>query len=58
MTVQENLMMGAYCRNDLRGIEEDLHFVYHLFPRLAERKKQIAGTLSGGEQQMSPLDGP
>lgn len=55
MTVQENLMMGAYSRNDRQGIKDDLHFVYHLFPRLAERKKQIAGTLSGGEQQMSAI---
>ncbi len=55
MTVQENLMMGAYCRQDRKGIQDDLHFVYHLFPRLAERKKQIAGTLSGGEQQMSAV---
>jgi branched-chain amino acid transport system ATP-binding protein len=55
MTVQENLMMGSYCRNKRQEIEEDLNFVYHLFPRLAERRKQIAGTLSGGEQQMSAI---
>lgn len=55
MTVQENLMMGAYCRNNRQEREEDLNFVYHLFPRLAERRKQIAGTLSGGEQQMSAI---
>jgi branched-chain amino acid transport system ATP-binding protein len=55
MTVQENLMMGAYCRSNHKEIEGDLNFVYHLFPRLAERKNQIAGTLSGGEQQMSAI---
>jgi branched-chain amino acid transport system ATP-binding protein len=55
MTVQENLMMGAYCRNNKQKIEEDLRFVYHLFPRLEERKRQIAGTLSGGEQQMCAI---
>lgn len=55
MTVQENLMMGAYCRNDRKEIERDLQFVYNLFPRLEERRKQIAGTLSGGEQQMCAI---
>jgi branched-chain amino acid transport system ATP-binding protein len=55
MTVQENLMMGAYCRSNHKEVEGDLNFVYHLFPRLAERKNQIAGTLSGGEQQMSAI---
>lgn len=55
MTVYENLMMGAYSRNDKKVIEEDLKFVFHLFPRLEERKKQIAGTLSGGEQQMCAI---
>ena len=55
MAVHENLMMGAYCRNDKKGIEEDFRFVFHLFPRLEERKKQIAGTLSGGEQQMCTI---
>ncbi len=52
LTVHENLKMGAYLRNDAGGIQADLERVYSLFPRLEERKKQIAGTLSGGEQQM------
>lgn len=52
LTVKDNLMMGAYLRNEKNGINEDLEKVYGLFPRLKERDKQIAGTLSGGEQQM------
>jgi branched-chain amino acid transport system ATP-binding protein len=52
LTVAENLRMGAYCRNDDAQIESDLERVYGLFPRLAERRAQTAGTLSGGEQQM------
>src|ERR687886_1515628 len=52
MTVLENLEMGAYHRNDRDGIQEDMERVYDLFPRLKERTKQEAGTLSGGEQQM------
>jgi branched-chain amino acid transport system ATP-binding protein len=44
--------MGAYTREDLTGIEQDLERVYTLFPRVKERRNQIAGTLSGGEQQM------
>jgi branched-chain amino acid transport system ATP-binding protein len=52
MSVYENLEMGAFQRNDRAGIKEDLERVYGLFPRLAERKSQKAGTLSGGEQQM------
>jgi branched-chain amino acid transport system ATP-binding protein len=52
MSVYENLEMGAFQRDDRRGIKEDLERVYGLFPRLAERKSQKAGTLSGGEQQM------
>jgi branched-chain amino acid transport system ATP-binding protein len=52
MTVFENLEMGAFTRNDPKGIEEDLERVYTLFPRVKERRTQIAGTLSGGEQQM------
>jgi branched-chain amino acid transport system ATP-binding protein len=52
MTVAENLALGAYHRRDAGGIDEDLDWVYELFPRLAERRQQIAGTLSGGEQQM------
>ena len=52
MTVLENLEMGAYHRNDGSGIREDMDRVYDLFPRLKERTKQEAGTMSGGEQQM------
>lgn len=52
MTVLENLELGAYLRRDKDGIEKDLTRVYEWFPILAERKKQLAGTLSGGEQQM------
>ena len=52
MTVHENVMMGAYTRTDQDGIREDLERVYAMFPRVKERLKQIAGTLSGGEQQM------
>ncbi|MBQ8392299.1 MAG: ABC transporter ATP-binding protein [Clostridia bacterium] len=52
LTVYENLLMGAYTRNDKDGIEKDFKDIYALFPRLEERKNQIAGTLSGGEQQM------
>ncbi len=52
LTVYENLKMGAYTRKDKNEIEETLAMVYNRFPRLEERKKQLAGTLSGGEQQM------
>ena len=52
MTVLENLKIGAYLRNDKDGIEKDIKWVYELFPRLEERHWQLAGTLSGGEQQM------
>ena len=52
LTVQENLQMGAYSRSDQNEISAELDRMYHLFPRLAERKDQLAGTLSGGEQQM------
>ncbi len=52
MQVIDNLYMGAYTRNDGRGIQDDLARVYELFPRLRERASQLAGTLSGGEQQM------
>jgi branched-chain amino acid transport system ATP-binding protein len=52
LTVAENLQMGAYSRNDKSEIASDLMRMYELFPRLAERKDQLAGTLSGGEQQM------
>jgi branched-chain amino acid transport system ATP-binding protein len=52
MTVFDNLMMGTYARKDLSGLQDDIANVYDLFPRLKERTKQLAGTLSGGEQQM------
>lgn len=52
MTVQENLEMGAYTQTKASEIENDLEKVYVLFPRLLERRNQVAGTLSGGEQQM------
>ena len=52
MTVIDNLFMGAYSRNDKPGIVADMANVFKLFPRLQERRAQIAGTLSGGEQQM------
>jgi branched-chain amino acid transport system ATP-binding protein len=55
MSVLENLEMGAFQRNDRHGIREDLDRVYGLFPRMAERKHQKAGTLSGGEQQMCAI---
>ena len=52
LTIEENLGMGAYARPDKSGVKADLQHAFELFPRLAERRKQIAGTLSGGEQQM------
>ena len=52
LTVEENLRLGAYARRDSAGIRQDLARAYDLFPRLAERRRQFAGTLSGGEQQM------
>ena len=52
LTVRENLQMGAFLRRDKPGIQRDLEFVFTIFPRLREREKQVAGTLSGGEQQM------
>jgi branched-chain amino acid transport system ATP-binding protein len=52
MTVTENLLMGAFSRNDDAGIKSDLERMFETFPRLKERAKQLAGTLSGGEQQM------
>ena len=52
LTVYENLQMGAFTRNDPEGVGKDLEFIYEVFPRLKERKSQIAGTLSGGEAQM------
>ena len=52
MTVYENLMMGAYLKENMAKLDESLELVYSLFPILKEREKQVAGTLSGGEQQM------
>ena len=52
LTVLENLKIGAYLRKDTRKIQEDIEYIYTLFPRLKERSWQAAGTLSGGEQQM------
>lgn len=52
MTIMENLLMGAYVRQDKAAISEDVDKVFGIFPRLQERKDQLAGTLSGGEQQM------
>lgn len=54
MSVEENLLMGAYLRRD-REVKKDLQHIYELFPRLGERRRQRAGTLSGGEQQMCAL---
>ncbi|MGI6108165.1 MAG: ABC transporter ATP-binding protein [Lachnospiraceae bacterium] len=51
-SVQDNLLLGAYYRKDRAGIREDLDRIYTMFPRLKERRRQLAGTLSGGEQQM------
>jgi branched-chain amino acid transport system ATP-binding protein len=55
MTVLENLEMGAFQRHDKSGVQEDVDRVFGLFPRLAERRAQKAGTLSGGEQQMCAM---
>lgn len=55
MSVEENLLMGAYHRSDTAGIQRELEEIYGLFPRLRERCGQMAGTLSGGEQQMLAL---
>lgn len=55
MTVRENLLMGAYRRRDRAGIKQDLEWVDGLFPRLKERERQRAGSLSGGEQQMCAI---
>jgi branched-chain amino acid transport system ATP-binding protein len=52
LTVMENLELGAYVRNDSQQILQDIERIFALFPRLKERRKQVAGTLSGGEQQM------
>ena len=55
MSVAENLLMGAYCRDDAAEVRRDAERIYGLLPRLAERRHQIAGLLSGGEQQMLAL---
>jgi ABC-type branched-subunit amino acid transport system ATPase component len=55
LTIEENLRMGAYLRRDAATIRRDLDRVYEFFPRLAERRRQLAGTLSGGEQQMCAI---
>jgi branched-chain amino acid transport system ATP-binding protein len=52
MTITENLQMGAYLRSDDAAIADDMEKMFHTFPRLRERKDQLAGTMSGGEQQM------
>ena len=52
MTITENLLMGAYIRNDKAAIAQDIEKMFTIFPRLRERKDQLAGTMSGGEQQM------
>jgi branched-chain amino acid transport system ATP-binding protein len=52
MTIVENLQMGAYIRSDKDGIADDMEKMFTIFPRLRERKDQLAGTMSGGEQQM------
>ena len=52
LTIEENLAMGAYIRKDKAGIRADMERIYSLFPRLKERRRQTAGTMSGGEQQM------
>ena len=58
LTVLENLRIGAYLRKDEEGIAKDIKRIYELFPRLEERNWQMAGTLSGGEQQMLALGHP
>jgi branched-chain amino acid transport system ATP-binding protein len=52
MTIRENLLMGAYIHDDLQAIEADIDYWFGIFPRLKEREDQLAGNLSGGEQQM------
>ena len=52
MTITENLLMGAYIRSDKKAIEADIDRIFEIFPRLKERRDQLAGTMSGGEQQM------
>ena len=53
MTITENLLMGAYTRNDKAGIDADVEKMFNIFPRLRERKDQLAGTMSGGEDRKS-----
>lgn len=55
MTVQDNLLMGAHRRTDKPGVGRDLEKIYGLFPRLADRRRQLAGSMSGGEQQMCAM---
>ena len=55
LTVKQNLRLGAFARKDKSNLEKELKNIFHLFPRLAERKDQLAGTLSGGEQQMCAI---
>jgi branched-chain amino acid transport system ATP-binding protein len=55
MSVEENILMGGYTRNDEAGMRKSLEWIYNLFPRLKERRTQQAGTLSGGEQQMCAI---
>ena len=55
MSVQDNLLMGAYRRHDKAAVAQDLERMYTLFPRLGERRRQLAGSLSGGEQQMCAM---
>jgi branched-chain amino acid transport system ATP-binding protein len=55
MSVQDNLLMGAYRRSNKADIQHDLDQVYQQFPRMAERRKQLAGSMSGGEQQMCAM---
>jgi branched-chain amino acid transport system ATP-binding protein len=55
MSVQDNLLMGAYRRDDKAGVRADLEKVYEQFPRMAERRRQLAGSMSGGEQQMCAM---
>ena len=52
MTIDENLLMGSYTRGDKQGVQDDIERVFSIFPRLKERRGQLAGTMSGGEQQM------
>ena len=52
MSIDENLLMGAYTRGDKQGVQDDIERVFSIFPRLKERRSQLAGTMSGGEQQM------